>query len=295
MKIMMLVNPAAGRRRGAKAAHRATAELRRHGVDVVCCCSEQAGDLSRIVEREVNGDWDGIVTLGGDGTLFEVINGMMRGNPALPIPLGVLPFGSGNSFCRDLGIRTMRDGIRKIVDGKLRRVDLGQCDCEGGRFYFINVLGFGFVSDVVVRANQYKRWGDASYVIGVLQVVAGMRSYPMSFEIDGRSFYRDNIFVEICNSTKTGGDMLMAPRACIDDGLLDIVMLNRISKMRLLTSLPKLYKGSHVDLAEVDTFSGRQMTFRPEVSKVLSPDGELYGATPISVTVLPGQAAFFDD
>ncbi len=294
MKILMLVNPAAGRRHGVKMAHRARGKLNRHGVDVVCCCSEKVGDLSRMAEREVNGDWDGIVTLGGDGTLFEIINGMMRGNPDLPIPLGVLPNGSGNSFCRDLGIRSMDDAIRKIVDGKLRRVDLGRCDCADNRFYFINVLGFGFVSDVAARARQYKRWGDASYLLGVLQVVASMRSYPLEFEIDGRNFHRNNTFVEICNSTKTGGEMLMAPGARIDDGLLDVVLLNEISRPRILTSLPKLYKGTHVQLAEVDTFTGRQMIFRPAVPKILSPDGELFGTTPITVSVLPGHARFFD-
>jgi YegS/Rv2252/BmrU family lipid kinase len=268
-------------------------ELKKNGVDVQCRFSAYQGDLSRLAESEVTGDWDGILSMGGDGTLFEVINGMMQGNPEMPIPLGVIPYGSGNSFCMDLGVRSLSDAIKNIIGGKRRRVDLGQCDCNGNRFYFINILGFGFVSDVVARALRYKRWRDASYVLGVFQAVRQMQWYPMTFEIDGRRFHRENVFVEICNSTKTGGDMLMAPGARIDDGVLDVVLLNRISPPRILACLPKIYKGSHVNMPEVDMFSGKQMVFRPSSSKLLSPDGELYGSTPIRVSVLPARVCFF--
>lgn len=294
MKLLMFVNPAAGRYRAGMAVKRVIRKLKRYGVDVVCRSSARRGDLSRLAEIEVNGDWDGILSMGGDGTLFEVINGMMRGNPDMPIPLGVLPCGSGNSFCMDLGIRTLSDAIKKIVGGKRRRVDLGRCDCNGKRFYFINILGFGFVSDVVARALRHKRWGDAGYVMGVFRAARQVQWYPMTFEIDGRRFHRENVFVEICNSTKTGGDMLMAPSARIDDGVLDVVLLNRISSPRILACLPKLYKGSHIDMPEVDTFSGRHMVFRPADTKLVSPDGELYGSTPIYVSILPGRVSFFD-
>lgn len=101
MNLLMLVSPRAGRRRGERLARQARAVFERNGFNVVCCFSGHAGHLSALAEREVNGHWDGIVVLGGDGTLFEVINGMMGGNPAMPLPIGVLPVGSGNSFRGD--------------------------------------------------------------------------------------------------------------------------------------------------------------------------------------------------
>ncbi|MDA8142119.1 MAG: diacylglycerol kinase family lipid kinase [Desulfobacteraceae bacterium] len=293
MKILMLVNPRAGRKKGERVAQKARAAFQSQGVEMVCCCSEQAGQLSELAEREVNGDWDGIVALGGDGTLFEVINGMMRGNPELPIPLGVLPVGSGNSFSRDLDIKSHDHAIAKIIAGHTRGVDLGRCTCDHSAFHFINILGFGFVSDVALIASAHKRWGDLSYLIGVFQMVRRLQSYPLEVEIDGRQFQRDNVFVEICNSTKTGGTMHMAPQARIDDGLLDVVLLNRITRLRVITSLPKLYKGTHLQLPEVETFTGRRMSFRPARSKVLTPDGEILGRTPIQVSVLPGKLRIF--
>jgi diacylglycerol kinase (ATP) len=294
MKLLLLVNPHAGRKRGKSVAEQALKLFHQQGSEVACYYSEFAGHLAEIAEREVNGRWDGIIALGGDGTLFEVINGMMRGNPNLPIPLGIIPVGTGNSFSRDLGIQNLEDAIGKIISGQVHSVDLGMCTCDNTTFYFINILGFGFVADVAQEAAAYKKWGDLSYILGVFIITMKLASYHLDFELDGRQFQRDNIFVEICNSRKTGGDMIMAPQAKIDDGLLNVVLLNKTSRLRLLAALPKIFKGSHIQMAEVETFTAREMHFRPTPAKNLTPDGEITGQTPITVSVLPGKIGIFD-
>lgn len=293
MKLLMLVNPLAGRKRGTMVAQKSLEIFQQQGITIKSCISEHAGHLAEIAEREVNGDWDGIVVVGGDGSLFEVINGMMRGNDQLPIPLGVIPVGTGNSFSRDLAIQNHDQAVQKIIEGKTRNVDLGRCVCAERTFYFINILGFGFVSDVAQKASFYKQWGSLSYILGVFIITAKLESYHLDFEIDGQSFQRENIFVEICNSTKTGGDMIMAPQAEIDDGFLDVVLLNKTSRLRLLSALPKIFKGTHVQMEEVETFRAKALQFRPAVSKILTPDGEIIGHTPISVSVLPGKIRVF--
>jgi YegS/Rv2252/BmrU family lipid kinase len=294
MKLLMLVNPLAGRKQGKIVAQKSLSIFQQQGAEVESRSSKYAGHLLEIAEREIHGDWDGIVAVGGDGTLFEVINGMMRGNEDLPIPIGVMPVGTGNSFFRDLAIQTHDDAVRKILTGKTRNVDLGKCVCAEHTFYFINILGFGFVSDVAQKASSYKKWGAFSYVIGVFLMTMKLESYHLDFEIDGQQFQRDNIFVEICNSTKTGGDMIMAPQAKIDDGLLDVVILNKTSRSQLLSAFPKIFKGTHVHMSEVETFRAKEMQFRPAVSKMLTPDGEITGHTPITVSVLPGKIRVFD-
>jgi diacylglycerol kinase (ATP) len=294
MKFLMLINPNAGRKQGKDVAEKSLSIFQQQGIEIKCCYSEYAGHLSEMAEREVNGSWDGIIALGGDGTLFEVINGMMRGNPNLPLPLGIIPVGTGNSFSRDLAIQNHDEAIQKILKGKTRNIDLGKCVCSDRTFYFINILGFGFVADVAEKAAAYKRWGDLSYVIGVFIITMKLKSYHLDFEIDGRQYQRDNIFVEICNSTKTGGDMIMAPQAKIDDGFLDVVLLNKTSRLRLLSALPKIFKGTHIQMPEVETFTAREMQFRPEHSKILTPDGEITGQTPITVSILPGKISVFN-
>jgi len=294
MKLLMLVNPVAGKKRGDDVARKALDIFQRQGVEIKSCYSEYPGHLIKVAQQEVNENWDGIVAVGGDGTLFEVVNGMTRGNADLPVPLGVLPVGTGNSFSRDLSINSFDDAVGNIINGKTRKVDLGKCVTGGDEFYFINILGFGFVADVAQKASFYKNWGALSYVIGVFIITIKLKSYSLDFEIDGQFYQRDNIFVEICNSTKTGGDMIMAPEAKIDDGLLNVVILNKLSRGGLLSALPKIFKGTHVNMQEVETFKAKEMSFRPAVSKILTPDGEITGNTPISVSVLPGKIRVFD-
>ncbi len=289
----MLTNPMSGRRQGRTVAEKSLALFEQRGLLVHNIYSEYPGHLIELAKREVNSDWDGIIALGGDGTLFEVINGMMQGNPSLPLPLGVLPAGTGNSFSRDLDIKTHADAVEKILLARTRPVDLGQCVCGDQTFVFINILGFGFVADVAKKAYSYRQWGALNYVIGVFLITRHLQSYSLDFEIDGVAYQRNNIFVEICNSRKTGGDMLMAPEAKIDDGLLDVVILNQVTRRRLLSALPKIFTGAHLRMPEVEHFVARKASFRPSTTKVLTPDGEIIGATPITVSVLPGALQVF--
>lgn len=289
----MLTNPMAGRRQGRTVAEKSLALFEQNGLSVHNLYSEYPGHLMELAKREVNKEWDGIIALGGDGTLFEVINGMMQGNPKLPLPLGVLPAGTGNSFSRDLDIKTFVDAVEKIVHARTRPVDLGHCVCGDQTFVFINILGFGFVADVAKKAYRYRKWGALNYVIGVFLITRHLQSYALDFEIDGIAYQRNNIFVEICNSRKTGGDMLMAPEAKIDDGLLNVVILNQVTRRRLLSALPKIFTGAHLRMAEVEHFLARKATFRPATAKTLTPDGEIIGATPITVSVLPGSLQVF--
>ncbi|HNR67061.1 MAG TPA: diacylglycerol kinase family lipid kinase [bacterium] len=294
MQVLMLVNPVSGHKRGLQAAQEAVKAFEEQGVKVKSMVSEWAGHLVEIGRQQVNETWDAVVAVGGDGTLFEVVNGMLAGNENLPVPLAVIPVGTGNSFSRDLKSKSLSDTIQSVLEGKSRGVDLGFCQCADQSFCFINIAGFGFVADVAHQASFYKRWGALSYVIGVFICISRLSSYDLEFEIDGQSYSRDNLFVEICNSTKTGGDMIMAPEAKIDDGMLDVVLLNKVSRPRLLSALPKIYKGTHVQMPEVETFRASRAVFRPAIPKGLTPDGESIGSTPITISVLPGKIRIFD-
>jgi YegS/Rv2252/BmrU family lipid kinase len=294
MKILLLVNPAAGRKQGKATAAQALKLFQDKGISAEARYSEFSGHLFQLAESAVTEPWDAIVAVGGDGTLFEIINGMLAGDPGLPIPLGIIPVGTGNSFSRDLNIGGLDTAVAKIVRAKVRKVDLGQYESSEGTRVFINILGFGFVADVANEAHKHKRWGALSYVIGVLVITARLESYSLEMEIDGQKFTRDNCFVEISNSTKTGGDMLMAPQALIDDGFLDVIILNKISRIGLLKAFPKIFKGTHVNLPEVEVFKAKNISMKTNSPKILTPDGEIRGTTPLRVTVLPQKLQVLD-
>ena len=293
MKLCMVVNPQAGKKQGLAAAGKAARLLHQNDITVETLISSYPGHTVALAAGLDLGSWDGVLAVGGDGTLFELINGVLRSNDGIAVPIGQVPVGTGNSFVRDLGIHSIEDTIGHIVRRNVRKVDLGHFSCRAGEYYFINLLGAGFVSNVAYRARKYRALGAFSYILGVVEEVVGLKSGGMTLEIDGQIIERDAIFVEICNSRFTGGNMMMAPAAAIDDGLFDIVLLNRISRATLLKLFPRIFKGTHVQAESVEVFRGQRILLRTEYPLPLTPDGETLGSTPIEVCIYPRKLEMF--
>jgi len=281
MKLTMIVNPNAGKKQGLKVAEQAKAELTQRGFQIETLVSTKAGETATLAESLNIDNVQGILAVGGDGTLFEVVNGLLKNRDDLSIPLGQIPVGTGNSFIKDLGINSVEEALDVISSKKTRPVDLGHFTYSGGQHYFINLLGSGFVSNVAYRGKKYKALGSLSYIFGVLEELVVLKSTPIELNIDGEIIKRDAIFTEICNSKYTGGDMMMAPGAEIDDGLFDVIVLNKINRRKLLSLFPAIFKGKHVDDPAMEVFRGKKVVLTSRDSQVLTPDGETFGTTPL--------------
>jgi diacylglycerol kinase (ATP) len=257
------------------------------GLDIDTRLTERPGHATEIIEAEDLASFDGVVATGGDGTVFEAVNGLFR-NPAGPaVPFGVLPMGTGNSFSLDLGLERgeVRQALDLVANGATRKVDVGHCRTEDRELYYLNILGLGFVSDVTATAARLKLLGNVSYTLGVIYRTAFLGTSRLALEIDGKKIERDATFLEISNSRYTA-DFLMAPEALIDDGLLDVTLLGKISRRRLLRLFPTVFRGEHVQYPEVETFTARSIKIASDQPKILAPDGELIGTTPAEVTCL---------
>ena len=293
MNISLIVNPNAGKKRGLDAAGLASSLLHETGIGVETFISQKPGGTLEIAKDIDLDETDGVLAVGGDGTLFEIINGLLSQRGSLDIPIGQIPVGTGNSFIKDLGIATVEESVQHVIRGSSREIDLGLFTSGDESWYFVNLLGAGFVSDVAYKAKQFKAFGALGYVAGVMEALKNLRAVPSKITIDGTTFSRNMQFIEICNSRYTGGAMMMAPGAAIDDGLLDIVLLNRITRRRLLYLFPSLFKGTHVDAEEVEVIQGKRITVETEIPLPLTPDGETFGTTPISVEVVPKKIRMF--
>ncbi len=293
MKLFLIVNPNAGKKLGTAAAEEAVIFFRRKGIETVSAVSDYPGHIPELIKSVEKDAYDGIVAVGGDGTLFEVINALENSPGANRKPVGVIPVGTGNSFVKDLGISSIEDAVARIASGNTKRIDTGSFYHSGEKHSFINLLGAGFVSNVAYRAKKFKALGAFSYILGVLQEVAFLKSTAIELEIDDTVIKRDSVFVEICNSRFTGGDMLMSPESKIDDGLLDIVILNRVSRLKLLKLFPVLFKGLHVKDPSVEVFKGKKIKLSSAIPLHLTPDGEILGKTPVEVTINPGSIEMF--
>ena len=239
-------------------------------------------------------NYDAVVAMGGDGTNYHVLNGVLNNCGDRPPPaLGIIPVGRGNSFARDLNLFSIDDGLHAIIGTRTRPVDV--CTFSQGRrtFYFVNLMGFGFVTDVACTAARFSRTGDFSYLLGVLHRVLGLKCYALDLEIDGLTISGPNCFVEFCNSRYTGGDMLMAPDARIDDGLFDVVVAEPLSRLSLMATLPKLFKGRHGEHPSVSVYQAQKARVRTRPVKELLPDGEIFGRTPTEIGILPRRANYF--
>lgn len=287
MKVLLIYNPHAAHRRAEKMLPEVEALFTQKGIDFdlrLTDYPEHAVDLVRDADFE---NYDGLVSGGGDGTLFEVINGYFKNPSKKRIPLGILPTGTGNAFARDLDLDVSHweEAVEVISYNKPRKVDVGLFHTHGQDYYYLNILGLGFVADVGKTAIRLKVFGNIAYTFGVFYQMAFLKTHQLNIEIDGKVFERENIFVEISNTRYTA-NFLMAPDAKIDDGLLDVTLLGKLSRRRLLQCFPKIFTGEHVFLDEVETFQAKHISITTDIPKVLTPDGELVGITPVEVECL---------
>ena len=294
MKILLVFNPHAanGRARGMLPAVRAA--FLEAGVQMDLRCTTGPGHAARIAAEEPLGHVDGVVAAGGDGTLFEVLNGYYLNHSPRRVALGVLPVGTGNAFARDLDLTSEKwqEAVQVIASARTKKFDVGRFTVGGRAMHFLNILGLGFVADVVDSASRMKLLGNVSYTIGVLLRTIALKSYRIRIEADGEVIDGENIFTEISN-TRWTSNFLMAPKASIEDGLLDVTMLGRMGRRRLLSCFPLIFTGEHVTLPEVRTFTARRIRITTDTPKVLTPDGELVGATPVDIECLPRDVEVF--
>ncbi len=268
--------------------------FRKHNIEAKFFFAENAQLAFQFISDTDLTQFDNIISVGGDGTLFQVVNASMAKAPEERRPIGVIPLGTGNAFCRDLGLKPndYELAVKAIKQGVTKQVDVGVFRTGEHNLYFSNILGLGFVTDVAKTANKLKLLGKISYTLGVLYHVIFLKPFDVTIEYDGKKVEREVIFVEVSNTRYTGSDFIMAPNAIINDGLLDVTILLNTSRSKILRSLPKIFTGTHIHIKEIETFRAKQLKITTEQPKTLTTDGEIIGATPIDINCLPKELDF---
>ncbi|MBC8439641.1 MAG: diacylglycerol kinase family lipid kinase [Deltaproteobacteria bacterium] len=288
MKIALIVNPQAGGKKSEPLLPLIEKKLSFHSVNHDTYISLYHEHSQKIASELKIDQYDAIIAMGGDGTNFHVLNGLLSAfKPEKIPPLGIIPVGSGNSFAMDLNLLNFEDGIRSIVQNTPRWIDVCSFTQDRKKIYFVNLTGLGFVTDVAKTAQKFKFFKDFSYIIGVFYRTFKLNFHYMELEIDGKMISGENCFVEFCNSRFTGGNMMMAPDAKIDDGFMDIIIAGKISRTSLLATLPKIFKGTHIKHPAVRSFKAKKATIKTWPNKILLPDGEIFGTTPTTIMVHP--------
>jgi YegS/Rv2252/BmrU family lipid kinase len=277
------VNPAAGGGRAGRAAPDVVRALRGHGLAVRDVETRDL-DHARTLAREAAHAGEIAVVLGGDGLAGAVADGLREVPGSL---LGVLPGGRGNDLARVLGIpRDPLAACAAVAHGDLRPLDLGEVD---GRA-FVGIASAGFDSEANRIANQAPaRLGNLVYAYGALRALASWRPVRFEIELDppGERVEFTGYTVAAANSRAYGGGMQIAPDALLDDGLLDIVLIERVGRLRFLRNLPKVFKGTHVQLPQVRVLRAAEVAISAERPFTLYADGDPIGTLPVRVRAVP--------
>lgn len=295
MKLLIIVNPHAGSGRAAKLLSSIQGYLQQLEVSVSL---KQTAHMGHAVELAANADlseYDGLVASGGDGTLFEVLNGYMKNTSQNKPPIGLIPNGTGNAFMKELKLQQhdWKQAIDIIINNQPRYLDIGKIITQEKEYYFLNIVGMGFVSEVAQAAIPLKWLGNSAYTVATLQKLINLKAQTMTLEIDGETIERQGVFVEVANSSYTGTSFLMAPKAKLDDGLLDVVLLNKISRLKLLRLFTSIYDGSHINYPEIEYFQAKKVKVTESRPSKLIPDGEVLGQTPAEYECIEKAVPFF--
>ncbi|MEP7270130.1 MAG: diacylglycerol kinase family protein [Acidobacteriota bacterium] len=287
---LAVVNKAAGFGRCGELFPAVMRQLRAAGLEIEVVETAHAGHGVEIVRTAYRDGYRRFLAVGGDGTSFEIVNGLfpeaLEGSKPT---IGFLPLGTGNSFLRDFTVEGVEYALRAIVESRQQPCDVIRLKHETGELYYINILSFGFVADVCTLANRrFKRLGEAGYFLAVVLCLARFQQRIFSIRLDdSQEFRRDRTALLIFNNSKfTGGKMMLAPQANTADGQLEIVRWSA-GRFDFLRNFPKVYDGSHISHPKIWHGPARKVEFEFEEPMDIMVDGEVMTLRCQSLEVLP--------
>jgi diacylglycerol kinase (ATP) len=282
VRIIVLLNPSSRRGRARRLLEPALEVFRQQRVRFDVRISLSAQHLAALADAAANEKPDAIVSAGGDGTHHHVINGLYRSRT----PLGLLPLGTGNDFAKGLGIpMDLGAAASALLRSPVREIDLAQA----GQVVFCCIAGAGFDSTVTAYANQRARWlsGPLAYAWSLLCCMREYRPQQLEVIADGQSYSGKVLFAVVGNNCSYGGGIRMAPRAKLDDGLVDVCIVPYIDRLELLRWFPRTYRGEHLHHPRIKYLQARKIRLIAASRMELYGDGEFLQELPVTIEVLP--------
>ncbi len=280
---------------------------------------QQASDLRAIVDEMGGADWQGteypahateiaaqaalkgyqtIVALGGDGTVHEIVNGLMKIEAAHRPRLGIVPIGSGNDFSYGVGVHQTnpQEAMKRVFTGTPKLVDIARIVDGGGRIeYFDNTLGIGFDAAINIRSRSIQQLqGFMMYFTATLLTIARNFDAPhMKVTYDGGTLDQPLLMLTVGNGPREGGGFMTTPESKVDDGMLDFVYVGPVSQIRMLQLVPKFMNATHVKEKDVKIAKTTRLVLDADRALPIHCDGELFApyeadVRHVEITLVPG-------
>ena len=277
--------------------------IERTGVEVILHQTEAPGDAIGMIGALDLKPGDAIATIGGDGTMSEVITGMMTHlEDPRRVPIALVPAGTGNSQANDLAISTVADAVGRILAGRAHDLDIASVSLheglggDGRRItrHCHNLVGWGLGVDSTIIAERLRFFGRMRYDIGIILTILRGRRRPARLILDGHVLDDDYTLLLVQNNRTGGSGLPLAPGASVDDGVMDIGILRRMTRRGVLRAFSLLKRdGRHVYLPDVTYHRFKTLRIETDHPTAINIDGENVGTTPLEMTVLPAALRIF--
>jgi len=297
---LVIINPNAGGRLAEKEWPSIEDELKAQGFIFECVATQEPLHAIKIVAQKIEEGYRKIIAIGGDGTLHEIVNGIMKQNHVRPneLLLALISVGSGNDWIKTHQISAnYKEAIQQIIKGNTITQDVGKITYKNGgdlpeERYFINSVGIGFDARVVkyILPNKIKGISNKSdYIKGLIRSLFTHRNILSQLQLDNKTINAKiyNLTIGVCKFK--GGGFKMLPNAVPNDGQLDVTLASRISKGKLIASLPKIFGGKVDKIKYFEFFQVKNMLINFSKPVCTEADGEFLGHYPIQVSIIPQQ------
>lgn len=303
-KFLVVVNPNSGAGKAGKDWEKIKTKLTNAGFDFDVAISQAHRHSITQVKEAIEKGIRHIIVVGGDGTLHHVANGIMlqKTVSSSDIKIGMISIGTGNDWIRHFEVpKSYDEAIQIIKNGKTAIQDLGKISYteknETLEEYFMNFAGLGFDAFVVERTAHLKKYGQAAYLMGLLQNVIKYKGQKLKVEVDGKVVAEDDMFMVIAGIGKYGGGgMMICPNADINDGLFDVNIIRSLSLMEVAMEVANLFNGKYIKHKKVSSVRGKQVkvtVLENQEGVKTEADGELFGTGPFQMDIIENAMQVF--
>ncbi|MCF7793719.1 MAG: diacylglycerol kinase family lipid kinase [Candidatus Cloacimonetes bacterium] len=272
-KWFLIANATAGRGKTGRKISELIKSLNEHKFDFEIELTKTPLHATELAKEAIKKEYRKIVVVGGDGTLNETVNGIMQSGKQNEIKLGLIPEGGGNDFAMNFKLSNNIDkAIELLKREKTCKVDIGKIE----DYFFINALGLGFDAQVALISRSIKHLnGLPRYLVAVIRALVKLQKFEAEITLDNCTLKKPFLLFSIGNGLSTGGGFLLTPEARVNDGLLDICLIQDVTRRRILSLLPKAIKGQHLKEPEVIIHQSKKIHVKTDKKLPIYFDGEL--------------------
>lgn len=286
-RVAVLLNPISGRGLARRVLTGVAPIFESHGVGLEIFETLHPHHAEEMV-RELNFvEFDALIAVGGDGTVHDVLNGMLSREDGRRLPIGVIPAGAGNALAWDLGLSDPNAAAERIGQFKTRAVDVAEVRVGGRIRHAFNIVGWGLAADINRLADRMRILGGRRYIVAAILEVLRIKRPNASLQVNGSEQEGVLVFALGSLTRYTGAGMKIAPKAILDDGLIDLLLVRNPSRLEILKVLPKVFSGDHMGHPELEYLKVSEFSIFSDVPGVLNLDGETYPERNCSVRILP--------